>query len=189
MGLHVEFLVRKRSPFAHGLGSLHESGLEQGGGPWTSMVGRRSLYRASLLDALSWSHEHEWHSILCNLPNKLITISVPMPILFLQVFSSKDFLVFSAPPRAKDTIPSFHATTIPPCWGATLALLGGWIVGYLFVVVEMNAVDGRSGRGKKGGFLMGRGWALLSPDSIPYSLRCTHALQHVMNCKYLSFLS
>jgi hypothetical protein len=118
VGLHIEILVGNQSPFPHGLGSIHESGLEQGGGSWTSMVGGRSLYGASLLDALSWSHKHEWHSILCNLPNKLVAISIPMPMLFLRVFSLKDFLVFSAPPRAKDTIPSFHATTIPPCWGA-----------------------------------------------------------------------
>ena len=53
----------------------------------------------------------------------------------------------------------------------------------------MNAVDGRSCRGKKGGFLMGHGRALLSPNPIPYSLRGAHALQHVMYCRYSSFLS
>jgi hypothetical protein len=188
-GVAHRIFGRKPISVPHGLGSIHESGLEQGGGSWTSMVGGRSLCRASLLDVLSLSHEHEWHSILCNLPNKLIAIYIPMPILFLRVFSLEDFLVFSAPPRVKDTVPSFHVTIIPPCRGAVLALLGGWIFGSLFVVVEMNAVDGRSCGGEKGGFLMGHGWVLLSPDLIPYSLRGVHALQHVMYCKYLSFLS
>jgi hypothetical protein len=41
---------------------------------------------------------------------------------------------------------------------------------------------------RAGGFLIGRGWALLSPNPIPYLLRDGDALQHAMYCRCTSLL-
>jgi hypothetical protein len=70
-------------------------------------------------------------------------------------------------------------------------LLGGWNLGTLcVVVVEINAVAGSSCGGKKGGFLMGRGRALLSPDPIPLIIegRACPAARHVLQIFFLLVL-
>ena len=76
------------------------------------MIGGIASNEASLLDALSYSHESERLSFLCNSPNQIIACLVPMLILLSRAFSSKDLLInwfvgddSSAPP--------FHVTEIP----------------------------------------------------------------------------
>ena len=143
---------------------LHILGLGQDGTTCSWKIGGIASDEASLLDALSQSHEFERLSFLCNLPKRIIACSVLMPILQSQAFPSKDFLLdcsvgddFNAPP--------FHAAENP----LLLDLLGS--TGDLYLAsseVEIIAVGGRIFRRMFGGFLIDRGRTPLGPNLTPY---------------------
>jgi hypothetical protein len=153
---------------------LHILGLGQDGTACSWKIGGISYDEASLLDALSQSHEFERLSFLCNSPKRIIACSVPTPILQSQAFSSKDFLL-DCSVRDDVNAPTFHAAENP----LLLDLLGS--TGDLYVAsseVEIIAVGGRICRKMFGGFLIGQGWTPLGPDLTPYLEFDDFFLQH-----------
>jgi hypothetical protein len=129
---------------------------------------------ASLLATLSQSHDVEYFPFSCHSPKNIIACSVPTPILQSRAFSSRDFLL-DCFVSDNSGAPPFHAVEIP-----LLLVLSGSLRDLLYasVDVEINAVGGRIRWRVKGGFLIGQGQTLLSPNLTPYLEAEDFFLQH-----------
>jgi len=167
---------------------LHILGLGQDGTTCSWKIGGIATNVASLLNALSHSHESERLSFSCNSPKRIIACYVPTPILLSRAFSSKDILIDwfvgddnSAPP--------FHAMEIP----LLLEILG--LAGDTLSEVVIIAVGGRIRWRMFGGFLIGRGsdTTRFRPDSLfrdcPASDSCRGTCRLPVACHIPQILS